>query len=239
MKYNYHAITLDKKEIGETDRLYTFYTRENGLMRVSARSVRKSEAKLAAQVEDFVLTHITIVKNYGYGTLAGAVAEDYFDELHTNFTALTCVDRARKVFLTLIREHDADARVFDLLASYLQMVNDFAARSRNRDVQWITSAFLIKLFGLQGYVFDAKRCGICLGVPQKHVRHVFDIHSGGVVCNACAQGPHLCAADVDTIKSLRAIHDHALHRLGKIIVNDAVNRQLHAITVHIEQWIMR
>ncbi len=52
MEYRYTAIVLGKKEVGETDRLYTFYTREQGKVRVVAKGVRKPEAKLAGQLEN-------------------------------------------------------------------------------------------------------------------------------------------------------------------------------------------
>ena len=49
------AIVLKKKEIGETDRLYTFYTDTIGKVQFVAKGVRNSEAKLAGQLETLML----------------------------------------------------------------------------------------------------------------------------------------------------------------------------------------
>lgn len=244
MKQNYHAIALDKKDTGEMDRLYTFYTRENGLIRVPARSIRKSEAKLAAQVEDFVLAHITVVKNYGRGTLAGAVAEEYFDGLHMHYVALSCVDHVRKVFLTVVQEQERDEQIFGLLLAYLRKIEELSDikdhEQNDEQIKWITYAFLIKLFGIQGYVFDVKKCVACEVLPTAHTRTVFDVHSGGMICGHCAQKTiNVCAMDVDTIKSLRAIYNNHLSMLSKIVVHQTVNQQLQSIVTQIEKWIMR
>ena len=65
MEYRYTAIVLKKREIGETDRLYTFMTREGGKVRAKAVGVRKSEAKLASSLETLMLSDIAIVRGKG------------------------------------------------------------------------------------------------------------------------------------------------------------------------------
>ena len=242
MKYNYHAITLDKRDIGETDRLYTFYTRENGLMCVPARAVRKGEAKLTAQVEDFVLSHITIAKNYGRGTLAGAVAEEYFVSLHENYHALVCMDRVRTVFLATVGENDCDDRIFILFVRYVAQLDTLAkdelCDENYIQMHWITNAFLIKLFALEGYTFNVKKCGVC----KKKVletRNVFSTSHGGVVCMHCFSNEHFCYIDPDTLKAMRIIQSNKLHALTKVVVHDTVYKQLERIVGDIERWVMR
>jgi DNA repair protein RecO (recombination protein O) len=240
MKYNYHAITLDKKEIGETDRLYTFYTYEKGIMRVSARAVRKTKAKLAAQVEDFVFVHITVAKNYGRGVLAGAVAEDYFEALHENYYALKCVDEVRGVLLTTIGENDSDKNIFSLFIQYLTQLNNIAKDLNNQiEMQWITSAFLIKLFALQGYMFNVNKCCLC-NVVIKEMRNGFSVLHGGVLCAKCIKtGEQLNYIDPDTLKALRIIQKNKLHLLSKVIMHKNVQLQLNRIIRDIEKWVMR
>ena len=245
MKQNYHAIVIDKKEIGEMDRLYTFYTRENGLMRVVARSIRKVDAKLASQVEDFTLVHISIAKNNGYGILAGAVAERYFGHLRQHYQGLLCVDRVRQIFMTLMREHDMDARMFDLLTSYLIQMNELAFLDEQDDggdvvvqMRWITDAFLMQFYGLSGYIFDMACCCIC---HEKIAvgRNGFSAHKGGLLCMHCMHGQFFCIAEPDTIKAMRIINTNHLGALRKVVVHMDVHRQLDKITHDIAQWIMR
>lgn len=243
VKHNYHAITLDKYEISETDRLYTFYTLENGLIRVPARSVRKAHARLAMQVEDFTLAHITIAKNYGNGTLAGAVAEDYFGSIRYDLEALACVDRVRTMMLSVIGEHESDPSIFNLLVKYLheidQLASDMNNEQRHLQMSWITHAFLIQLFERLGYVFDLMHCVHC-GNGVTETQSSFSVSDGGLLCVSCAKkNKKQCAVSSDTIKSLRVIRANHIELLHKIIVNGIVNRQLNVITTHIAQWVMR
>jgi DNA repair protein RecO (recombination protein O) len=241
MKYNYHAITLDKKEIGETDRLYTFYTYEKGIVRVSARAVRKTKAKLAAQVEDFVFSHITIAQNYGRGILAGAVAEDYFENLHKNYFALVCVDEVRNVLLTTLGENDCDRNIFVLFVQYLKQLDILAKKKvdNRKKMQWITDSFLIKFFALQGYIFNVKSCCVCKCKLQEE-RNVFSPQKGGIICFKCVdKREYINYADPDTLKALRIIQDNKLQALTKVVIHADVQKQLKKIVIDIERWIMR
>ncbi len=241
VKHNYHAITLQKYDIGEMDRLYTFYTRENGLVRVPARSIRKMSAKLPMQVEDFVFSHITVAQNYGRGTLTGAVAEEYFVDARADYDALVCMDIARNVFLTIMDENDSNAEVFDLLMEYLHKMNVLAHDGCNHVVaqmQWITHAFLIHLFVLEGYAFDASRCCVCKqSLEQK--RNGFSAHRGGVVCERCLPGHNCCRVDPDTVKALRVIQTNKFSTLTKVMIHAVVQKQMRMVVGDIERWVMR
>ena len=241
MKQNYHAITLSKQDIGETDRLYTFYTLEGGLLRVPARSIRKMSAKLPMQVEDFVLSHITVAKNYGRGALAGAVAEEYFGSLRTNYDALACVDIARNVFLTIVDENDGDAAVFTLFTEYLQKMDKLAERKKRNvigQMQWITNAFLINFFVLQGYAFDATECCVCKNALEQK-RNGFSAHRGGVICESCFCGNQYCYVDPDTVKALRVIQTNRFSSLTKVMIHSVVHKQMSVVVGDIERWVMR
>ncbi len=242
MKHNYHAIALDKIDIGEADRLYTFYTLENGLVRVPARSVRKGKAKLAMQVEDFVLSHITIAQNYGRGTLAGAVAENYFIFLHENLSALECVDVVRTVFLSIMDENERDEHVFGLFVIYLREMDKLSQKvdlkDQNISLNWFTYAFLIKLFSLQGYNFYIHKCSMC-NSEIGEVRNGFSASSGGVLCTNCLYNEYFCSVDPDTLKALRIIKNNDLALLSKVIIHNNVYKQLKDIVYNIEKWVMR
>ncbi len=244
MKYNYHAIALEKFNISEADRLYTFFTLERGLIRVPAKSVRKSKAKLAAQVEDFVFSHITIAKGCGRGVLSGAVVEKYFVELHQNYWALQHIDRVRIIFLSIIEENDSDERIFWLWANYLEELNHLS-KKQQKDVgahesqfSWITHAFLIQLFILLGYDFATVHCCVCYDKINE-IRNGFSAAKGGVLCSKCFCSEYFCYIEPDTIKAIRIIQTNKLQSLAKVTVHDDVYKQLDRIVYNIEKWIMR
>ncbi|MEK9173972.1 MAG: DNA repair protein RecO, partial [Patescibacteria group bacterium] len=97
MEYRYNSIVLGKKEVGETDRLYTLYTQEQGKIRVMAKGVRKPEAKLAGQLENLSSVLVIINKTKGMGRVTAAVAEDVFGALREQYEILLLVSQSLSI----------------------------------------------------------------------------------------------------------------------------------------------
>ncbi|XLQ20010.1 MAG: DNA repair protein RecO [Candidatus Moraniibacteriota bacterium] len=240
MKHNYYAIALEKFNIGEADRLYTFYTLEEGLIRVPAKSSRKGKSKMASQIEDFMLSHIMIVKNYGRGVLAGAIAEEYFVEVHENHMALKCLDKARKIFLEIIDENFVDEETFAIWVQFLRQLNKLAQKEDciEMEFEWVTHAFLLKIFALQGYDFNVNACSVCgLSIVKK--KNGFSSARGGILCEKCFCNDYFCYVEPDTIKAMRVIYGNDLTTLSKLIVNDIVHKQMDIVVLNIKNWIVR
>ena len=241
MKINYQAISLDKKDIAETDRFYTFYTKEIGLLQVPAKGIRKSQAKLAPQVEIFTFANISVAKNQGRGTLAGAVAENQFNDLKSNYEVLKEVYRAKKIFLRLIFGHEPDQKVFELLLNYLEILNELAKNKENHEkVIWLTNSFIFKLYLLQGYKFSFTHCQQCKKKISDQEFNFFSSHTGGIVCQGCAKKIKFKnRIDINTIKALRLITKNTLKNLTKVSVDNKVNAQMSITIKDILEWILR
>ncbi len=237
MKYNDYAIALQKHDIGETDRLYAFYTLEKGLMRVQAKSIRKMQAKLPTQVEDFMLSHITVAQNYGAGVLSGAVVEEPFVQLRSDYDALQCVDLVRRVFLKTVEEHAPDKKLFLLFVQYLREMDALSRDGKPvARMEWITNAFLMRFFSLQGYAFHVSTCCVC-GTRLRAEKNGFSVHRGGIVCPQCFAAHQCFAVNADTIKALRIIQTNQLSSLTKVMMHATVYKQMNVIVRDIVRWV--
>lgn len=238
MKENYLAIPLGKIEIGEADRMYTFYTREKGLIRTKARGIRKAQARLAPHVENFILAHITIAQNYGSGTLAGGITEKSFTQLRTDYESLLLLEEMRKVLIQLMRGEERDERAFFLLVTFLTIA-DHACSEGVQRTSYLMDCFLMQLFDHLGYRIPLKSCAQCSCTIQES-EHAFNIYHGGILCSDCArQKKNNLTLHIDTLKVLRLIGQFDLEHLQKIEVTSIVTKQLRLLTVHISEWIMR
>ena len=241
MKINYQAISLNKKDIAETDRLYTFYTKEVGLLHVPAKGIRKSQAKLAPQVEIFTFANIAVAKNRGRGTLAGAVAENPFTNLKNNYEVLKEVYRARDIFLRLMYGVETDPAVFNLFLEYLKIA-DKLSKSKNvtEKIVWLTNSFLFKLYRLQGYIFSFITCRECGKKISEQEHNFFSTHVSGVVCQSCSRKVKFKnSIDINTIKAFRLIVKNDLKNLNKVSVDSKVNNQMSVIVKDILEWVLR
>jgi len=247
VKENYLAVALGKRDVGEADRLYTFYTKEEGMLLVGAKGVRKMGAKLAAQTEDFMLCRIVIAKNFGPGTLAGAYSEKNFPCLRGDYDALCTLQRIKRIFVRLMRNEQQDQYVFDLLVDLIDAIERSAAQSFPRQgkeesykiQEYLGSIFLLKLYASMGYRFPLDRCSGCEKTlePQKNF---FCAYDGGVLCSDCARSmSYSVPLDVGTLKAMRLINGNNFLQSQKIIITKRIASQLQVITDHIATWIMR
>jgi DNA repair protein RecO len=60
--YTTRGIVLSARPVGEADRIYAILTRELGLVRARAISVRKGTSKLRGSVEPYTLAHLSFVR---------------------------------------------------------------------------------------------------------------------------------------------------------------------------------
>lgn len=248
MKENYLAIALGKRNTGESDRLYTFYTREGGMLFVGAKGVRKISAKLAAHIEDYMLTRIVIARNFGPGTLAGAYSEKSFPLLRQDYDALCALRRVRDIFVRLMRNEQQDRYVFNLLADLIGAIenvsqkssSDLPAEGDHYKVQdYLGSVFLLKLYEAMGYRFPLERCSVC-DAKLEPKKNFFSPYEGGIICGSCARNTaHSIPIDVDTLKAMRLINGHSFAQSQKIIVSRRIASQLQTVTDHVALWIVR
>src|SRR3989344_412843 len=126
MEYRYNAIILKKREVGETDRIYTLYTEEGGKIRALAKGVRKSEAKLAGQLETLMQGLVIIIRGRGMGKIAGAVSENVFPSIRSDLEILKETLNTVDTFERLVDLEEPDKELFSLLFRYLVLTDTFA-----------------------------------------------------------------------------------------------------------------
>lgn len=241
MEYNYHGIVLRQRKIGETDRLYTLYTLENGKFAIIGKGVRKMMSKNAPHLEDFMLSHVAIVRGRGLGVIKSAVAEYDFPTLHRSVDALQCAYRVRNLFDRLIDEREQDQKIFLLYTTYLRLLDYYALTGGNEETMTlITESFLMKLYHLLGYHFSFGRCTTCKYVFIAMDRILFSAESGGLLCTSCARSVgNAVVLSQNAVKILRLIPQYSLKNLVKIRASHVEIQILRSCNDHIAKWIMR
>lgn len=241
MEYNYHGIILRQRKIGETDRLYTLYTLEAGKFAIIAKGVRKMMSKNAPHLEDFMVSHVSIVRGRGLGVIKSAVAEYDFASLHLNVDALQCAYRVRNCFERLIDDRESDQKIFVLYTTYLRLLDHYASVGGQREtMELLTESFLAQLYRILGYHFSFDRCTGCAHVFVTTDRIFFSAVSGGLLCHVCARKNNdVITLSQNAVKVLRLISQYSLHHLVKIRVPSSDLAMLRSCNDHNARWIMR
>lgn len=217
MEYKYTGIILNKRDIGETDRIYTIYTLEGGKIRSLAKGVRKSQAKLASSLENITLADITIMRTRGLGKITGSIVEQNFSALKRDCDALLETFLGLNIFDHLVDFENPDADVFSLLKEYLSAVDLSSQENGNEKHVLIRLGFLMKLLEALGYFIEVSRCVSC-GNQLSENSLGFSASSGGALCENCAKENSHNAASIrpNAIKMMRIFLANDISTFSKI-----------------------
>ncbi|MFZ2300136.1 MAG: DNA repair protein RecO [Candidatus Moraniibacteriota bacterium] len=238
MELRYNAIVLRKKEVGETDRLYTLYTEEQGKVQLVAKGVRKSEAKLAGQLETLMQGLVIVVKGRGTGKIAGAVAEKNFLNLRTDVDILKRVLEAVNIFERLVEWDEPDAELFRLLADYLVLADDLAREGKGERIPLLTGGFLFQLFAHLGYRIETGACAISGEKLQSGEQHFFSPSAGGILAGEHSRDTdHAFPVSENTIKLIRLFLGNRLGALTRVQADPQELREIQQVATRFFQWI--
>lgn len=191
MEHKYTSIVLGKRDVGETDRIYSLYTLEGGKVQALAKGVRKTGAKLAGSLENFIYAGITVARNQGMGKIISSVVENNFSSLRGDYYALSKAIASFNIFNKIIDLDHKDPAVFEVLREYLEAVDSQSlvfSTMENSDyedrIELLTCIFLLKLLERLGYGGEMEGCVEC-GKKVASESIAFSAKNGGIVCESC------------------------------------------------------
>jgi DNA repair protein RecO (recombination protein O) len=237
MDYRYTGIILGKRDVGETDRLYSIFTLEAGKIQALAKSVRKLEAKLAGFLENFTLTEIFIAKNQGSGKIKGSLVENNFSDLKKNYEALIKISMAVNMLDKLTTKENKDEKIFNLLKSFLEAMEETVRKKKEDKIDILALGFIFKLFEALGYKIEANHCSVCMGQLSKK-NNFFSPENGGILCENCARTySNNVRISNDSIKLIRIFYKNKIGSLSKLRVGKKEIDSLLAISSLFFKWI--
>lgn len=237
MEYKYTGIILNKKDIGETDRIYNIYTLEQGKISAIARGVRKAHSKLAGNLENYFLIDLTVMKNRGMGNIASSIVENNFKNIRQDYESLDKVNKTIKIFNRLIKDQEKDVETFFFLLEYLETLNYSSKKADNAHKQLITQGFVFKFLGSLGYKIEVNKCVKCQKILSNN-KNFFDYSRGGIICESCRAGINeLLPISNNSIKIIRIIFQNKISSLLKLKINPKEAKELEYISGTFINWI--
>ncbi len=234
MDYKYQGIILSKKDVGETDRIYTIYTFEAGKIRILGKGVRKPNAKLAGNLESVTLAEIFAAKSRGMGKITGAIAVNNFSNIKSDLVLTGRVFYAFRILGKIISEEEKDQVTFDLLKKYLETIN-LAKDENGADI--VTLGLVFKVLDEMGYRIEVERCVRC-GKKLALEKNCFSASRGGILCRKCQPAENdKTAISNESIKLLRIFLKNKLESLIKLRVDKRDVNNLKIIVQETINWM--
>lgn len=240
MENKYQAIMLGKFNVGETDRMYSFYSAEAGKVFFIAKGTRKNNAKLAGYLEPITYTEIFVSRGRGHGQITGAIPILNFSQIKQNLFSLEKIFYVFKIFNQLISQEEEDKEIFSLLLEYLKMMEKNSQKEGEKILarKILTLGFLFKILEKTGYGLQIKKCVICLQklVPRENW---FSPGQGGTICSKCSQKEkNKIRIKDEAIKTIRIFLENKIENFEKIKINSEGLSNLEFVAQEAIHWII-
>jgi len=180
--YRTTGLIFKKDDRGETDQLFTIYTKDFGKLEILGKAIRKISSKLRSGAEPFYLSEIEFIQGKTQKTLTDTILINKFPSLRKDLKRLRIAYRISEVLDSLIKGPEADEKIWKLLNETFQRLDNQQLTINNQ--QLLYYYFLWNLLSVLGYKAELYNCAICQKklLPEKLY---FNPKEGGIICHDC------------------------------------------------------
>lgn len=186
------AVVLRGIRYGEADRILHLYSPTHGRLGAIAKGVRKPRTRFGGRLEPFFRLNLVLHRGRGdLATVSAAETVQGYPALRSSAVALTAAARACDSVLRLLDSSEPNPPAYNLLCSYLALLNGQAIEDRTQTDLAAASptgrglAFRLKLVLVAGFAPELASCANC--GSREHLEG-FSGAAGGVVCAGCQSG---------------------------------------------------
>lgn len=243
---NTSAIILDRRAYREGDSLITCYTAKFGKLTLAARGTKKLQSKLAGHLEPISLVDLMIIPGKHFDYIGAASGRDAFASIKENLNKLYFSGQAINWFDRLVKENQADDRLFFLLSEWLRVMAEYPGPDFSRENGEVLLAFFaLRLLSELGYKPELEHCLIC-GQKIKPGQNYFDLLSGGLVGEECIlerkkregyEARQTPPISDNSIKALRYMASNRFIQAQKIVIDKKTIKELNIIISQFIQYV--
>jgi DNA repair protein RecO (recombination protein O) len=178
--YRTPAVILKRMDLGEADRIVTFFSRDEGKIRAVAKGVRRTTSRSAGHLEPFTLSDVLFAVGRELDVISQADTLEAFREIREDLNLTTYAYYLAEVVDLLTEDRLENRAVFDALVHGLRDLGKHA------DARLVIIAFHLRLLDALGYRPELRECVSCRAIIEPD-RNQFSALLGGVLCPACGQ----------------------------------------------------
>ena len=190
--YRTTGLIFKKDDRGETDQLFTIYTKDFGKLEILGKAIRKISSKLRSGAELFYLSEIEFIQGKTQKTLTDTILINKFPSLRKDLKRLRIVYIISEVLNSLIKGPEADEKIWQLLNEAFQRLDTNNLKPITCNL--IYHYFLWNLLSILGYEPQLYNCAVCQKklLPEKLY---FNPKEGGIICHDCFKKVKLVEED--------------------------------------------
>lgn len=216
--YTTTAIILNRKDFGESDRLFVFYSPEYGKLEAIAIGAKKASSKMAKFLEPLQEVELMLARGKNFNRIAEVRLLDNFEKLKADTKQWSIGCYCLEVVDKLTKVEDAQPDIFHLLKEVLNIL-------KQENSTGILPLYVWQLLALLGYRPQIDGCSLC-GCAETNV--YFNPESGDIKCSGCQTvDKKNIAVSFEALKVLRQTFGEKLASFKDLDISEEVSRQIN------------
>lgn len=171
------AIVLARQNIREYDEIITVFSLEGGKQNLLARGTKKIISKNAAHLEPCNFINLEYVNGRQLNHITKVNPLNDYEYIRLDAMKSMIAQYASFILYSVLEEGDSDSNIFNLLKSFLNVLN-----CNGRTNRLLLDTFLLQLFSYLGLRPVVEHCVLCY---KKENLFGFYLLGGGIVCSSC------------------------------------------------------
>ncbi|WP_121616704.1 DNA repair protein RecO [Virgibacillus halodenitrificans] len=217
------GIVLRSSPYGETHKIVTLYTKEQGKIALFAHGAKKAKGKLAGITQLFTEGYFLVNESPrgGMGTLKQGETINRYKNIQLDLVKTTYASCIAELIDRLTEEGVVDTTLYEILSYSLQYMND------NYNPRVITAISETKLLPYAGINLQLNGCNGC-GGHQGMFR--FSVREGGFICNQCFhKDTYALPVSSASIRIFLHMYYMNINVLGKVSVREQTIKDIENI----------
>lgn len=178
-KLTVHGLTVRETEIGESDKVITLVTMEQGRMSIMGKGVKSLKSKNMAACQPFCYSIFTLRRSGKYYYIVESELSECFYGLRTDLDKMALAAYLCDVCADCSVEGSADPALLRLTLNALYVLSE----KKDVHLQQLKAAFEFKCACEMGFQPQLEACGMC-GCETAEKMYL-DIMNGRILCRDC------------------------------------------------------
>jgi DNA repair protein RecO (recombination protein O) len=220
--YKDYAIVLRRRNLGETDRVVTFFGRDRGKFEAVAKGARRPKSKLAGSTEPFRTVKLMCALGRTLDIVSQCETQRPFNRIRADLPKIAAASMVAELCDGLLPEHQPNPALFDLAETGLDLIDE------SGDAERIALSFVLHAARMLGYDPVLGACASCGRAIDE--RAAFSPSAGGVVCPACgAVARDIVALSPPALEAMRKLKAARLENGASIEIRRADLEQINRV----------
>jgi DNA repair protein RecO (recombination protein O) len=222
--YQSEAIALKQFDLGEADKIITFYSKDMGKIRAVASGARKSNSRISGLVLPFTYNKLIIYRGRSIDRIKQIENIYSFSLLRENLNKIAYATYMAEIIDKVGLEGDPNEELFSLLiSSYYHLLKVDEKKLDN-----INLVFKLSLLNILGYRPELNICTICNKNNSTCPSNFFSISRGGIVCRNCIKKADESLVNIsgETLEIMKRIQTFGFNSLKNLILSPKACRNM-------------